>query len=254
MMPIDAKLQKNGWLYTLGGLIIVIGLWSVLSYSNIVSKIFLPTPIQVARSLGHFLASGKFFIALGYSFTRILVATLLAALVGVPIGIITGYSFKIRKTMMVLLEPMRYLPITAVLPLLILWLGIGELMKVMFLFFGIVFYLVPLVTNAVDQVRKEYLLVSKDLGLTAWETIRNVIWPAALPQIWDSIIVVNGIGWTYVVLAEIINAKNGLGYLINIAGRLQRSADVFAGLILITLVALLSDRVLRFIRNKYFFW
>ncbi len=127
-------------------------------------------------------------------------------------------------------------------------------MKIIFLFIGVIFYLIPLIANAVHNIKKEYILVANDLGLSARETVQRVVWPAVLPHIWDSIIVVNGIGWTYVVLAEMINAKEGLGYLISISGRLQRSPDVFAGLLFITIVALISDRLLRFVRNKYFSW
>ena len=149
---------------------------------------------------------------------------------------------------------MRYLPITAVIPLLVLWLGIGETMKITFLFFGIVFYFIPLVSNAVRSTPREYLDVAKSFGAKFEILIKRVYWPNALPQIFDGLIVINGIGWTYVILAEIINARDGLGYLISIAGRLQRSDEVFAGLILIAAVAIGSDHILRYIRQKYFFW
>lgn len=218
------------------------------------SPIFLPSPTRVFESLVTLIVNGKFFTALLASLGRVVGATFLAALVGIPIGIGIGFSSFFERLTRVVVEPMRYVPITALLPLMILWFGIGEMMKVLFLFLGIIFYLIPLVANAVHNIKKEHRLVAEDLGLSQWETIQKVIWPAALPQIWDSLIIIDGIGWTYVVLAEIINAKSGLGYLISISGRLQRSADVFAGLILITLVALLFERLLRGIKKKYFFW
>lgn len=244
--------QEKFYLF-LGG-VIFLSLWSVITYTGMVNSIFLPSPTSVAESAIRFIVNGKFFESLFSSLTRVISATFFAAVIGVPFGIFIGFSYRFEKLTLILVEPMRYLPITALLPLMILWFGIGETMKVMFLFFGIVFYLIPLIANSVRNIKIEYRLVASDLGLSPWETVRHVIWPAALPQIWESIIIVNGIGWTYVVLAEIINAKSGLGYLINISGRLQRSADVFAGLFFITLVALSTDRLLRFIQKRYFNW
>lgn len=84
--------------------------------------------------------------------------------------------------------------------------------------------------------------------------ITRVYWPFALPQVFDGLIIINGIGWTYVILAEIVNARDGIGYLLSVAGRLQRSDEVFAALILIAVVAVGSDRLLRWIRNRSFGW
>lgn len=236
------------------GVVCVGALWSGLTYTGIVSPLFLPNPTQVGVAMIQMVVSGKFFTALLYSFGRIFSATVLAALVGIPLGILVGFSKVFERFTFIVFEPMRYVPISALLPLMILWFGIGETMKVMFLFIGIIFYLIPLIANAVHNIKKEYILVAEDLGLSGMETVRRIVWPAILPHIWESIIIINGIGWTYVVLAEMINARNGLGYLISISGRLQRSADVFAALLFITLVAIISDRILRFIKNKYFPW
>jgi NitT/TauT family transport system permease protein len=128
------------------------------------------------------------------------------------------------------------------------------MMKILFLFIGIVFYFIPLVANAIRTAPLEYIDVARGLGATEGQIMKKVYWPHALPQIFDGLIVVNGIGWTYVILAEIVNARDGLGYMINIAGRLQKSDEVFAGLLLIALVAIASDKFLHFIKKRYFFW
>ncbi|KKQ28254.1 MAG: ABC-type nitrate/sulfonate/bicarbonate transport system, permease component [Candidatus Magasanikbacteria bacterium GW2011_GWC2_37_14] len=253
-MLINDKEKMYGKIMVAVGFLVLLIVWFVLSYIIKINRIFLPTPLEVSLSLWNLIVSGKFFINFLYSFVRIFLATLISVLIGVPLGILIGYSFNLRKLMLVVTEPMRYLPITALIPLLILWLGIGEPMKIIFLVVGIVFYLISMVSNSVQQIKKEYLLVARDFCLSTKEMILKVIWPASLPQIWDSIIVVNGIGWTYMVLAEIINARNGLGYMISIAGRLQRSDEVFASLLLLTLVALSLDKILRFIKGKYFNW
>ena len=198
--------------------------------------------------------SGVFARALIVSFSRITIATILAAIAGSILGVVMGISRTAEQVLSPITQPLRYLPITALLPLLILWLGIGESMKITFLFIGIVFYFIPLVRNAIRSVPEEFIDVAKGFGTSKWKIVREVYWPYALPKIFDGLIVVNGIGWTYVILAEIVNAQDGLGYLVYIAGRLQRSDEVFASLILIGAVAIASDRILHYIRARYFFW
>lgn len=233
---------------------VLILIWYFVAAAHFFPRIFLPSPADTFKSLWELLVSGKFFKALFISFLRIGVATALAVTVGALIGALIGKSRYAAAILRPIIQPARYLPLTALLPLLILWFGIGETMKVFFLFTGIVFYFIPLVANAIQTAPIEYIDVARGLGATERQLIKKVMWPHALPQIFDGLIVINGMGWTYVILAEIVNAKNGLGYLINIAGRLQRSDEVFAGLILISLVAIASDRFLSFIRHKYFFW
>jgi len=234
--------------------IVVLLVWYLVTRSAFVRPIFLPSPLATAQALWRLLASGLFFKALLVSFTRIAAATIIAVIVGTLAGLLMGVSKEVDSLLSPITQPLRYLPITALIPLLVLWLGIGETMKITFLVFGIVFYLIPLVANAVRSTPKEYLDVARSFGAKSIILIKNIYWPHALPQIFDGLIVINGIGWTYVILAEIINARDGLGYIISIAGRLQRSDEVFAGLILIAVVAIGSDRLLRFIKEKYFFW
>src|SRR3989344_3985625 len=235
------------------GLVLLV--WYTVTATGYVRPIFLPSPFETAKALWELLISGIFFKALLVSFTRIAVATFFAAIVGVILGLAMGISKKVESFFSPITQPLRYLPITAIIPLLVLWLGIGETMKITFLFFGIVFYFIPFVSNAVRSTPQIYLDVAQSFGAKKLGIlIKKVYWPYALPKIFDVLIVINGIGWTYVILAEIINARDGLGYLINIAGRLQRSDEVFAGLILIAAVAIGSDHLLRRIRNKYFFW
>lgn len=139
----------------------------------------------------------------------------------------------------------KSIPTTAFIALVILWFGVEEKAKIVFLFLGGIFYMLILVRDAVAGVREELVRIAQDLNASASRTIFSVLLPAAMPRIWDGITVCNGIMWTYVLLAEYINAKNGLGYLINIAGRLQRSDQAFAGVIIIGLLSAGTDWVLR---------
>jgi ABC-type nitrate/sulfonate/bicarbonate transport system permease component len=233
---------------------VVLLLWYISTAGGNIRPIFLPTPAATGKALWDLLVSGLFFKALLASLGRILVATAIAVVIGGLIGIAMGVSKRIDALLSPITQPLRYLPITALIPLLVLWFGIGETMKIIFLFFGVVFYFIPLVRNAVRTTPQEYIDVARSFGASRMTIVRKVYWPHALPQMFDGLIVINGIGWTYVILAEIINARNGLGYLINIAGRLQRSDEVFAGLFLVAMVAIVSDRILHAVRERFFFW
>lgn len=248
------SLPTRFWPWSLASLTLIFLLWHGVTATGYVRPIFLPSPAATGQALWTLLTSGVFFQALLVSFTRIAVATLLAVLVGAILGMCMGISSKAESFFSPITQPLRYLPITALIPLLVLWFGIGELMKIIFLFFGIAFYFIPLVKNAIRSTPQEYLDIARSFGARTGTLIQRVYLPHALPQILDGIIVINGIGWNYVILAEIINAREGLGYLINIAGRLQRSDEVFAGLILIAAVAIGSDHILQRIRHQYFFW
>lgn len=228
--------------------------WYLLTATGFVKPIFLPSPVATAQALWDLVISGRFLYALLISFLRIISATLAAVILGSVTGILMGISEKAERLLNPITQPLRYLPITAMIPLLVLWLGIGEAMKITFLLVGIVFYFIPLVRNAIRRTPEEYLYVAKAFGASPWKIIKRVYLPHALPQIFNGVIVVNAIGWNYVILAEIINGQNGLGYLILIAGRLQKSAEVFAGLMLIALIAIISDRLLHIARDRYFFW
>lgn len=236
------------------GIASLIAIWAFLSYGGFIAPLFLPTPAAVFAALYDLIRTRDLTVALAASFSRILTAMGLTVVVGIPVGVLMGSFPIIDSFLEPFAQPMRYVPITALLPLFILWFGIGTDMKVAFLFAGTVFYLIPLVRNAIRDVRSEYIETALDIGLSPPEIIWKVLWPGALPQVWGGLVVCNAISWTYVILAEIINPESGLGYLISIAGRLQRTDQVFAGVIVIALVALVSDRLLTLIGRKYFFW
>jgi ABC-type nitrate/sulfonate/bicarbonate transport system permease component len=144
-----------------------------------------------------------------------------------------------------------------VLGLIILWLGLVEKTKIVFLVLGAVFYMIVLVKGAVQNVRDDYVKVAIDIGATPSQTLWKVLLPAALPTIWDAVAVCNGIMWTYIVLAEYIaNSQEGagLGNMIYYGGRTNESGPVYAALILIAVVCTLSDWLLQWVRRSFFNW
>ena len=128
---------------------------------------------------------------------------------------------------------------------------------VFFIFLGAVFYLIILTKNAVASVNGEYVRVALDLGGNQWQVIWKVLLPGALPQIWDALAVCNGIMWTYIALAEMVNGSEatlGMGFLVRLGERGSRSGVVFGMLIIIALISSLTDFVLQQIRKRFLNW
>jgi NitT/TauT family transport system permease protein len=150
--------------------------------------------------------------------------------------------------------PLRYMPISAFIPLLILWFGIYEKQKVAFLFLGVFVYLLPVVVSAVRAVPDELIQTALTLGATKTQVVRTVLVPAALPEIFDSFRVMNAISWTYVILAEAVNPERGLGYMVELARTHQKASWSFAGLLVIGGIGLSTDCIIRGISRALFRW
>ncbi len=153
-----------------------------------------------------------------------------------------------------IMAPLRYMPISAFIPLLILWFGIYESQKIAFLFLGVFVYLLPVVVTAIRAVPEELVQTALTLGVSNWQAVRTVLVPAALPEIFDSFRVMNAISWTYVILAEAVNPEHGLGYMVELARTHQKASWSFAGLLVIGGIGLLTDALIRACSAVLFRW
>jgi NitT/TauT family transport system permease protein len=230
--------------------------WCVLTLgaNPIVSPLFLPSPVLVLQATLQMIFEHTLFDAIWASTLRILISFVAAALVALPLGIFMGAYEPINRLMEPVMAPLRYMPISAFIPLLILWLGIGESQKVAFLFLGVFVYLLPVVVTAIRAVPEELVQTALTLGATRGQAIRTVLVPAALPDIFDSFRVMNAISWTYVILAEFVNARTGLGYMIQLAGSHLKTAQVFSGILVIGFIGLLTDAFIRGLNRWLFRW
>jgi NitT/TauT family transport system permease protein len=215
--------------------------------------IFVPSPIIVFQAIPELLREG-FLRDAATSFLRVTAATALSALIAVPLGLMMGAFTRVRALISPLTEPLRYLPIAAIVALTIVWFGINNGQKVVFLFIGTVVYLIPLVVGAADRVDAVYLNTGYTLGATRWQTLRQVILPVSLPDIAEAIRVINGIGWTYIILAEIVGSESGLGHLIYLAQKRSRTDKLFVEIVTILAIGIVTDRLISLINRKLFKW
>jgi len=150
-------------------------------------------------------------------------------------------------------DAFRYVPLTAVTGLFILWFGLGTDMQVHFLAFGILIYLLPVVVQRIDEVDSVYTKTVYTLGATDWQTFRSVYFPAVVSRLSDDIRVLTAISWTYIIVAEGLGGQGGLGSLIWRIGQRQGRVDkTFALLIIIIIIGVLQDRLFVYLDKKFF--
>ncbi|MBP7184609.1 MAG: ABC transporter permease [Saprospiraceae bacterium] len=175
-----------------------------------------------------------------------------AILIAIPIGFIIGLFPLFRGLFSQPVDALRYLPLTALTGLFIIWFGIYDQMKIAFLAFGILVYLLPVVVQRIDEVDDVYIKTAQTLGASKWQMIRSVFSPAVLTKLIDDIRVLTAISWTYIIIAELLNRQGGIGALIFLKGKLGQIDRVFALLIVIVIVGFLQDRLFVYIDKKLF--
>ena len=215
--------------------------WWCISYWQLFPESFFPSPIRVVATGYAMFTSGDFLTDVFASIARIGVAFLISALLAIPIGVLMS-SF---KSIEAILEPMidfvRYVPVPALLPIFILWSGIGETSKFLVLFFGTFFQLVLLVMDDSDNVPRIYFDLASTLGARRAELICDILIPYMLPQIYDRLRVTLGWCWTYLVIAELIAVEKGIGHTIKEAQRFNAADQLFVCFIVLGIIGLLTD-------------
>ncbi len=234
--------------------VLILGAWCGLTYGGLVSPDTLPTPTEVVRGILQLFIEQDLASSIWISGRRIGIAFLLASAVSIPLGVLMGSFEPVNRFFEPIVAPLRYMPISAFIPLLIWYFGIYEPEKIAFLFLGVFVYLLPVVVSAVRAVPEELVQTALTLGASKFQVIYSVLVPAALPDIFDSFRVMNAILWTYVILAEAVNPEHGLGYMVELARTHQKVSWSFAGLIVIGGIGLITDFVIRAISNILFRW
>jgi ABC-type nitrate/sulfonate/bicarbonate transport system permease component len=214
------------------------------SEDRLISPIILPSPAEVVRSFPTLLNERALVQSIAATLQRVLIGFGLAALVGVPLGIVAG-AWRVAEAAGAPLAVFgRNLPVAALIPLTILWFGIDEMQKVMFIFIACVPFVYSDTVAAVANVPARYVETAQTLGASASQIVRKVLVGLALPDIYSSLRHLFGLAFGYIMLAELINAQHGLGYLLMTSQRRGLSEHIILILIIIGLLAYGIDRLL----------
>ena len=248
------KSPEKYTIISLSGIVIFLVIWFVISYFTIVPSFFLPSPKSTFYALYNLAVHGGLITDIGYSIFRIVIGFILSVCVAIPLGILFGVSRKSEAFLSPIIEFVRYIPPSAFIPLCIVWFGIGEISKILLIFLGVAPYLTLLVADAVYQTKNEFIDSAKTLGSGNWDIIMRVIIPSSLPQIWDGMRSMFGAAWTFVIIAEIVGSSAGLGHIIIESQRFIRTDNIFAGIITIGCIGLITDYLFKKGRTTLFSW
>ncbi len=208
-----------------------------------ISPVILPSPFEVIGSFKTLWFESELSRSIMASLFRVILGFLVGLLAAFPIGILMGTFSKVK----VLFDPitifLAYLPIPALVPLTMSLFGIDELQKVMFLALAFIIYFLPLLIKAVEEVNNVYLQTAYTMGATKWQILHRILLPIALPQVITAMRLGFGVGWTYIILAEMVAAERGLGQIIIIAQRRGPREHIYLVLVVIVIIAYITDRI-----------
>jgi len=213
---------------------------------RIVNVNILPNPVEVVKAFRPLHLDQALVRNAGVSFQRVTVGFFLAALVAVPLGVYMGTFPSVAAFFRPVALIGSYVPVVVFIPLTIAWFGATEVQKIGFLFIVCLIALLPLVIKTVADVPRAYLDVAVTKGASQWQLVWRVLFPIALADLWDHLRGVYGVGWTWIILAEVwANAEKGLGYLLDISNRRTHIDRVYAVAVVIIIIAVLCDQAWR---------
>ena len=235
------------------GFVMPLLLWHLISSSGAVSPLFLPSPTRVFRSFevwGHTTLLRDIYVSvkqvvLGFSY---------AALLAVPIGLYIGTFKVVEAAFQPINDFFRYMPASAFIPLVLLWIGIGDSAKVSIIFIGVFFQIIVMVADAVRNVPQDYVEAMYTMGAEQSEVITLVILRGAAPDILNDLRVNMGWAWTYLVVAEMVAANRGLGFAIMQAQRFMDTPRIFVGVFIIGVLGVIFDLIFRILYRLLFRW
>lgn len=227
----------------------VLGAWAIATYGGYVAEMFLPVPDAVIRRAVTLASDGTLFVHLWSSVEVVLLGFIVSAAIAVPLGLYMGTYRIVQAALEPLVNFIRYLPVTSLVPLFILWIGIGISQRVTVIFFGVFFSQLIMVSDEARAVSRDLVNASYTLGTKRGEAIWHVIFPAAQPGIINTLRVTMGWAWTYLVVAELVAANSGLGFISLKAMRGFQVDTIFLAIMLIGLLGLITDAAFRLLRR-----
>jgi taurine transport system permease protein len=241
-----------------GSIVFLLTLWYGVTKMNMVSDVFLPSPIKTWAAFLEILETGYKGNSLLYhlfdSLFRLFFAFFLALITAVPLGLVSGYSTKVRAALDPLIEFYRPLPPLSYYILLILWFGIGNESKIALLYLAAFPPMYIAAMSGVKGVLEDRKHSAECLGANRWQVFRYIIFPSCLPEIFTGMRTAVGFTYTTLVAAEMVAAVSGIGWMVLDASKYLRSDVMFVGIIIMGVTGILLDRLLRVIENKTIPW
>ena len=244
--------------YSVGAIVLLLVLWYVGSRSSLIKPGYLPTPEELGSTFVDLVKNGyqgqPLTQHIGISLFRTLTGFALGVVVGVPIGLLAGYSRRAGAMISPIMAFIRPIPPIAFIPMAVLYFGLGEVGKIVLIFFVSFNYVQANAQAGAANFPIAYRRAAETLGLSKAQTFYRIVLPGALPQIFTGLKVALALSWAVVVAAELVGAQSGLGFMISDAALLFRIPVVFIGIALIGAIGLLLNLTLNLIEAKIVHW
>lgn len=246
---LELRLQpssRSSVMLGIAGVLAFLGVWEAGHYATAESaRKFVPSVEQVGLAFYNLFYNFGFLSDVLVSCRRIFLSFLAASVVAIPIGIMMGCFGNVRALLNPTMSAWRYLPAASFVPLLLVWFGPTDFAKMALLFMGVIFFLVSLILDNTRSVPKELIEAALTMGASRREVVTNVVVPAALPAIFDSLRNMIAVAWTYLVIAEIVGAQDGIGAVMMRAGRFLNVDVIMAAILTIGILGVLTDLIFR---------
>ncbi|KTT17824.1 ABC transporter permease [Pseudacidovorax intermedius] len=254
MTPLEPVGPRTRWLLGVAFFVLFVAVWAFFTLGGYVSPTFLASPVTMVKEAVLLFTEYGFIGDIGMTVWRVFGGFLLAAVIAVPLGILMGAYKPIEAFLEPFVSFCRYLPASAFIPLLILWAGIGEAQKLLVIFIGSVFQIILMVAVTVGSARKDLVEAAYTLGAGGGGIVRRVLIPGAAPGIAETLRLVLGWAWTYVIVAELIGSSSGIGHMITDSQALLNTGQIIFGIIVIGLIGLVSDFLFKAVNRRLFAW
>ncbi len=255
MRPLEPVRPGARWALGIAFFVLFVAAWAAITLGGVVSETFLASPPAMLEEGVKLFTEYNFHIDIGMTVWRVVAGFVLATLVAVPLGIGMGAYKPIEAFFEPFVSFCRYLPASAFIPLLILWAGIGEAQKILVIFIGSVFQITLMVAVIVGSARRDLVEAAYTLGAgSRGGIVRRVLIPGAAPEIAETLRLVLGWAWTYVIVAELIGAPSGIGKMIIESQTLLNTGQIIFGIIVIGIIGLVSDFAFKAVNRRLFAW
>ena len=253
LFRLDGTISARSYAAIAIAMFVGVGLvWWAIAASGLVKSIFLPSPGAVAVRLGEQVANGQLMADIGVSVLRIMGAFVVSAALALPLGLLMGRIRFFEALLVPITEFIRYMPVVAFTPLTIVWVGVGELQKLVLIFIGTFFALLLMIMDNVHRAPKEFVESGRTFGMSETRILWRIVLPAAAPTIWDSLRLALGWCWTWLVLGELLAATSGLGYRITLGQRFLDTDLIIGYILVLGLLGLITDQLMRLVGRLLF--
>jgi len=244
------KKRRTYWLAIILALFLLIIWYFITEFTNLINPLFLPSPVKVITS-AFALFAGGFAMDVFATIFRVMIAFFISIIVALPVALIMSESKFFKKLFTPYIDFIRYIPVPVLIPLTILFFGIGEEAKIVLLFVGTFFQIVLLFDSNLMNVPKDYFDLAYSLNFSPWQRLKMKL-QAAIPEMYDNMRISLGLSWSYVIIVELVAAQTGIGHMIKEAQRFSLTSNVYVGILLMGIIGFLSDYIFRRSYIKFF--